>query len=152
MDDAADNLLERNRGRDAAVGIDRRERLTVDEPPRHAVEHRHDDGFRTDQRLELGSERGQRGRLDRDDDDILLAQCPAIVGGVDVGDELLALLLEPQPLGPDQAERVAAGEHADPLAGDGEPGRDPPADRASTDNGDLRRWSRHGSRRKGGAA
>ena len=95
-------------------------------------------GVRSDQRLELGGERRKRGRLDRDDQTSCGPNACGMVRGVDVGVNSSPFSLEQQALGANQLQRVAAGEHADRLTGDREPGRDPSADRADADDRDLR--------------
>jgi hypothetical protein len=79
VDDAAEHARERQRGEQLPAGIDAFERRLVgqrgrQEPPRHAVHRRQHDGLGAEQGRDRWRRRGERRRLDRDDDEVALAE------------------------------------------------------------------------------
>jgi hypothetical protein len=61
----------------------------------------------------------------------------AVVGADDIGDELLAMLVETESLSANEAERIAARQHTYLFAGDCELGGHPTTDSSSPDDANV---------------
>ena len=135
MDNAADHLRLRQGGGDGAVGVDRAQRLAVREPPGHTVQHWQDDGARADHRRRGAGGGGQGGRLDGDDQEILLADILRLLRHPRVGERRDTSLDQLEPALQCLGGR-APSDQGHRLAGRRQPGRDPAADGAGADDAD----------------
>jgi hypothetical protein len=152
MHHASQHLVERQRARDRAAGVDAVQGLVTDagdavtEPPGHAVHRRQDQGARADERADALGDRGQRRRLDGDDDEVLDAEGGGIVRGDSRCLERAGRRSQSPAVAPQGFEGRAACDRTDarPI-GRREPRADQAADRARADDADLRhpRLSRH---------
>ena len=144
--DAGDDGVDRQMAGDHAAGIDALEPMALvraavleEIPPRDAVLGRQHHRLGREDRGDVGRDRRELVRLDPEHDEIGTADVGDAVGRLDPGDDLLAALLEYEAALADRLQVLAARDHADALAGRGEPGRDMAADRPCPDDGDVHR-------------
>ena len=96
MNDASDNVLERNRVVDPSTRIDGFQRVSIElrdlfaKPPRHAIHRRQHDGACADHGAERRCKTRQRLSFNRNDQHILLAEGDRIGVGADCAGTHLA--------------------------------------------------------------
>ncbi len=109
---------------------------TVEIPPWHAVERRHQHGLGAEQRPDGIGGTTQGGRLDRQDDDVLDADRFRIVGAWRIDDHIAVPGDEAQAVRAHRREVVAARDQAHRLAGGGKARAEQTAHRAGAKDAD----------------
>ena len=85
MNDASDELVGWQGRGDPSARVDRLQRIAIEKPPRHAVEHRQDQSVGPDHRPGQPGDLRQGGRLDGDDQQLLRTEGVGIVRGAELG-------------------------------------------------------------------
>ena len=106
-------------------------------PPGNAVLGEHDGGVVTEQRFQPVGERGDAGRLQGADDDILRAEIGRVVGGLHAGLELIAAHAQRQAVVPHGRQMRPAHHAGNLVAGARQPHRQMAADGARAENTDA---------------
>ncbi len=139
MHHAAHRLCSRNRRRDRAVRIDRRQPLAgeiaaepVAEPPWHAVHRCQHDRLRVQQRCDMRGHRRHGRTLDRHHDEVLHAEIRRLFARLDLHGVRHAAFDQTQAMLLQRIERRAARHHAHVVAGLRKLHPHPATDRAGT--------------------
>jgi hypothetical protein len=150
MHHATEHVPSWNSLRDSAVRIDRlqaqtfQRAMSIKEPPWDAVHRYHHTGLGADERDDGLRHAFHGGRLDGNDDNILLTERTRIVTRVHRHRSRIAVFGQAQPLGLQRLKRRAAGQHVDRLIGQRELRAKITADRAGADNANTRHVIRFG--------